>query len=105
MARGIAVVFAYAGHRVTIVDVKARDTAGYAQAEADALAEVRQTLATLAGFGLFAVDAVETLMTRVSYAAETDAAGALHRGHLRRRARGAGAEARGVCARVEDGGS
>jgi 3-hydroxybutyryl-CoA dehydrogenase len=78
MARGIAVVFAYAGHRVTIVDVKARDTAGYAQAEADALAEVRQTLATLAGFGLFAVDAVETLMTRVSYAAETDAAGALH---------------------------
>ena len=74
MARGIAVVFAYAGHRVTIVDVKPRDAAGYAQAEAESLAEVRQTLATLAGFGLFAVNAVETLMTRVSYVAEKDAA-------------------------------
>ena len=44
MARGIAVVFAYAGHRVTIVDVKARDAAGYASAAAEALAEVRSTL-------------------------------------------------------------
>jgi 3-hydroxybutyryl-CoA dehydrogenase len=74
MARGIAVVFAYAGHPVTIVDVKARDAAGYAKAKTESLAEVRQTLATLASFGLFAVDAVETLMARVSYAAETDAA-------------------------------
>ena len=31
MARGIAVVFAYAGHRVSIVDVKARDDDGYAE--------------------------------------------------------------------------
>jgi 3-hydroxybutyryl-CoA dehydrogenase len=74
MARGIAVVFAYAGHRVTIVDVKARDAEGYARVEAEALGEVRQTLATLAGFGLFASDAVETLMARVAFTAENGAA-------------------------------
>ncbi len=77
MARGIAVVFAYAGHPVTIVDVKARDAAGYARAQAEALAEVRQTLEALAAFGLFAAEDVGKLMARVLYVAETDAAEAL----------------------------
>jgi len=77
MARGIAVVFAYAGHRVTIVDAKARDEAGYAGAAADALAEIRSTLAMLASFGLFAPDAVDGLLARVSVIREAQAAGAL----------------------------
>ena len=77
MARGIAVVFAYAGHPVTIVDVKARDAAGYARVAAEALAEVRQTLETLAAFGLFAAEDAGKLMARVSYVAENDAAEAL----------------------------
>lgn len=77
MARGIAVVFAYAGHRVTIVDVKARDDAGYAQVAEEALAEVRTTLATLAGFGLFAPDAVDRIAARVSVLRESDAERAL----------------------------
>jgi 3-hydroxybutyryl-CoA dehydrogenase len=72
MARGIAVVFAYAGHGVTIVDVKTRDEAGYAQAAREALGEVRTTLATLAGFGLFAPDAVEGIAARVSVLREAD---------------------------------
>ena len=73
MARGIAVVFAYAGHRVSIVDVKARDDADYEQAAAAALAEVRTTLATLAGFGLFAPAAVDGIAARVSILREADA--------------------------------
>ena len=77
MARGIAVVFAYAGHRVTIVDVKARDDAGYAQAAAEALGEVRATLATLAGFGLFAPAAVDGIAARVSVVREAEAQDAL----------------------------
>jgi 3-hydroxybutyryl-CoA dehydrogenase len=77
MARGIAVVFAYAGHRATIVDVKARDEAGYAQAAAAARGEVRTTLATLAGFGLFAADAVDAIAERVSVLREADATNAL----------------------------
>jgi 3-hydroxybutyryl-CoA dehydrogenase len=77
MARGIAVVFAYAGHRVTVVDVKGRDAAGHAQAAAEALGEVRATLATLAGFHLFAADAVDGIAARVSVLREAEAQDAL----------------------------
>ena len=77
MARGIAVVFAYAGHRVSIVDVKARDDDGYAKAAAEAIGEVRATLATLAGFGLFAPAAVDGIAARVSVLREHGAQDAL----------------------------
>jgi 3-hydroxybutyryl-CoA dehydrogenase len=77
MARGIAVVFAYAGHRVTIVDVKARNAADYARIAKEALGEVCDTLASLAAFGLFAATAVERLIARVSVLPEAAAADAL----------------------------
>jgi 3-hydroxybutyryl-CoA dehydrogenase len=77
MARGIAVVFAYAGHPVTIVDVKARDAADWAPVAEAAIGEVRATLATLAGFGLFPPAEVDALVARVSVVREPDAADAL----------------------------
>ena len=52
MGRGIAVAFAYAGHAVTMIDVKARSAEQFAALEAEALGEVRKTLASLARFGL-----------------------------------------------------
>ena len=36
MGRGIAVVFAYAGHKVTVVDFKAREPAAFARLAAEA---------------------------------------------------------------------
>jgi 3-hydroxybutyryl-CoA dehydrogenase len=77
MGRGIAVVFAYAGHNVTLVDFKPRDAATFEKLSADALAEVRSVLTTLAGFGLFDPAAVDTLMARVSVAPEHAAQAAL----------------------------
>jgi len=77
MGRGIAVVFAYAGHAVTLVDFKARDDAAFAKLADDARAEVRNVLGTLASFGLFDPAAVDTLMKRVSVAPERDAQAAL----------------------------
>jgi 3-hydroxybutyryl-CoA dehydrogenase len=77
MGRGIAVVFAYAGHKVTLVDFKPRDEAAFSKLSDDALREVRNTLGTLASFGLFDPAAVETLMTRVSVVPENDAQAAL----------------------------
>jgi 3-hydroxybutyryl-CoA dehydrogenase len=77
MARGIAVAFAYAGHRVTIVDAKARDAPDHARVAKEVIDEVRGTLATLAAFGLFASDAVSGLIARVSVAREAETAGAL----------------------------
>jgi 3-hydroxybutyryl-CoA dehydrogenase len=77
MGRGIAVVFAYAGHPVTLVDFKARDAAAFQKLADDALREVRDTLGTLASFGLFDPAAVETLMARVSVVPESAADAAL----------------------------
>jgi 3-hydroxybutyryl-CoA dehydrogenase len=73
MGRGIAVVFAYAGHQVSLVDLKARDAAAFKTLSDDALNEVRNVLATLASFGLFDPAAVETLMARVSVLPESGA--------------------------------
>lgn len=77
MARGLAVVFAYAGHRVTIVDVKTRSDTDFANTAAQASNEVRSTLLTLSSFGLFPSDAVETIASRVVVLAEADARQAL----------------------------
>jgi 3-hydroxybutyryl-CoA dehydrogenase len=77
MARGIAVVFAYAGHRVSILDVKAREQAAYAEQSAAAIAEVRSILATFADFGLLPATAVDGVLARVSVVRERDAAAVL----------------------------
>ena len=73
MGRGIAVVFAYAGHHVALADFKARDAAAFRELSDDALGEIRDVLATLAGFGLFDPAAVDRLMTRVSVVPGKDA--------------------------------
>ncbi|MBR0712972.1 3-hydroxybutyryl-CoA dehydrogenase [Bradyrhizobium liaoningense] len=76
MGRGIAVAFAYAGHPVTMIDVKNRSAEDFAKLEADALGEVRTTLATLARLGLLTEADASTVMARVAVvpAAEHDAA-------------------------------
>jgi 3-hydroxybutyryl-CoA dehydrogenase len=66
MGRGIAVAFAYAGHSVTMIDVKARSAEAFATLEAEALGEVRKTLASLARFGLLAENDAAAITARVS---------------------------------------
>ena len=66
MGRGIAVAFAYAGHAVTMIDVKARSADQFATLEAEALGEIRKTLASLARFGLLADNDADAVVTRVS---------------------------------------
>jgi 3-hydroxybutyryl-CoA dehydrogenase len=77
MGRGIAVVFAYAGHEVSLVDFKPRDDAAFDKLSKDALGEVRNVLGTLAGFGLFDTKHVDAITARVSVARETAAESAL----------------------------
>jgi 3-hydroxybutyryl-CoA dehydrogenase len=73
MARGLAVVFAYAGHRVAIVDLKPRSDSDFARTAEEALAEVRGTLGTLASFALFAPAAVDGIASRVTIVGAADA--------------------------------
>ena len=77
MGRGIAVAFAYAGHAVTMIDVKARSAEQFSKLEAEALDEVGKTLASLARFGLLAQDEAKTVIARVSVIPSQDMAAAL----------------------------
>jgi 3-hydroxybutyryl-CoA dehydrogenase len=77
MGRGIAVAFAYAGHAVTVIDVKARPAEQFATLQAEALGEVGKTLASLARFGLLTEDDAKTVIARVSVVPAQDMATAL----------------------------
>jgi 3-hydroxybutyryl-CoA dehydrogenase len=68
MGRGIAVAFAYAGHSVTMIDVKPRSTEQFAKLQSEAFDEVRKTLASLTRFGLLNSAQAETVIARVSVA-------------------------------------
>ena len=74
MGRGIAVAFAYAGHAVIMIDVKARSADQFVALEAEALGEIGKTLASLARFGLLAESDVETVVARVSVVPAQDMA-------------------------------
>jgi 3-hydroxybutyryl-CoA dehydrogenase len=66
MGRGIAVAFAYAGHTVTMIDVKAaRSAEQFARLETEALDEVRKTFASLTRFGLLNDGDTDTIISRV----------------------------------------
>ena len=77
MGRGIAVVFAYAGHPVTIVDFKPRAAGDFGRLAAEAMEEVRGTLATLARLGLFGESKVAAIAARVNVVPAPDARAAL----------------------------
>jgi len=66
MGRGIAVAFAYAGHGVTMIDVKPRSAEQFAKLKAEALDEVKKTLVSLSRFGLLQQADTETVISRVS---------------------------------------
>ena len=67
MGRGIAVAFAYAGHSVTMIDVKPdRPLEQFRKLEVEAIDEVRKTLASLTRFGLLKDTEAEKVIARVA---------------------------------------
>jgi 3-hydroxybutyryl-CoA dehydrogenase len=77
MGRGIAVAFAYAGHPVTMIDVKAgRSVEQFTKLEAEALDEVRKTLGSLTRIGMLKEGDADIVISRVSVvrASASDAA-------------------------------
>ncbi len=73
MGRGIAIALAYAGHRIALVDVRARTPAAWAQLQADVQAELHAALNGLATLGTLSEDQIEAVAQRVQL---VDAAGA-----------------------------
>ena len=73
MGRGLAVVFAYAGHEVALVDMKARSATDFARLEKEAQGELAKTFETLARLGLFATKDVAVVTKRVRVVPEAEA--------------------------------
>jgi 3-hydroxybutyryl-CoA dehydrogenase len=79
MGRGLAVVFAYAGHDVALIDFKPREAAAFARLAHESRSEVAGTLAMLARLGLFAEEDAAAIADRVRIVPEAGAAGVLAR--------------------------
>ena len=73
MGRGIAVVFAYSGHAVRLVDLKPRAAGEFARVADDARREIRAALETLADLGVMPHESIDVIAARVSIHAGADA--------------------------------
>lgn len=66
MGRGLAHVFAYAGHEVRLLDVKERDADGFAALQAEAMADIRRTVGLMASLGRIAAADIDSTLARVT---------------------------------------
>jgi 3-hydroxybutyryl-CoA dehydrogenase len=77
MGRGIAQVFAFAGHRVALVDLKPRPPDVAARLLGDARAEIATNLGLLAALEVLTLAQVEAALARIALVDERGADGAL----------------------------
>jgi 3-hydroxybutyryl-CoA dehydrogenase len=77
MGRGIAVVFAYAGHPVSVVDFKPRPAAAFQSLVAQVTAEIAATLGMLHRIGLIAQTDAAVIAARIAVIDADGAAAAL----------------------------
>jgi 3-hydroxybutyryl-CoA dehydrogenase len=79
MGRGIAIVFAYAGHPVSIIDFKERSADAFAALAGEVEGEILDTLTLLGEVGLFegGEEAIRQIAARVSVVRKEEAAQAL----------------------------
>jgi 3-hydroxybutyryl-CoA dehydrogenase len=77
MGRGIAIAFAYAGHRISLVDLRVRSQEGWQRLRDDAHAEIESSLNGLARLGVLAPEQVPDIAARVELVAVNDAPRAL----------------------------
>lgn len=66
MGRGIAQSVAYGGHDIRLIDARARDGDAFDSLAGEAVAEIRQALASLADLGVFDAAAIPAIVGRVT---------------------------------------
>lgn len=77
MGRGIALLFAYAGHRCALVDIKPRDPDSLAKLRDEAQRDMAATLAGLERVGLLTPPVSRTILSRIVFIARDEAPSAL----------------------------
>jgi 3-hydroxybutyryl-CoA dehydrogenase len=66
MGRGIAIAFAYAGHRIALVDLRQRTPEAWQKLADEARAEIRGSLDGLARLGALPIEQVDAIAARVA---------------------------------------
>jgi 3-hydroxybutyryl-CoA dehydrogenase len=82
MGRGVAIAFAYAGHRIALIDLKPRAPDAWQRLRDDARAEIRASLQALAALGAIDEAQVDAIAQRVDFVAAEGAAAALRDSEL-----------------------
>ncbi|MET0542630.1 MAG: 3-hydroxybutyryl-CoA dehydrogenase, partial [Variovorax sp.] len=77
MGRGIAIAFAYAGHRVSLVDLRERSDEAWDKLHGEVRAEIESSLGGLASLGVMAREAVPEIVARIDVVRAIDAPRAL----------------------------
>lgn len=67
MGRGIAIAFAWAGHRIALIDLRQRTPQAAARLKQEAFAEIRASLDALAQLGALAPEAIDALVRRIDW--------------------------------------
>jgi 3-hydroxybutyryl-CoA dehydrogenase len=82
MGRGIAIAFAYAGHRISLIDLRERSAQAWDKLRAEAQAEIEASLAGLAQLGVMEVAQIQSIAARVDFVRAADAPAALQAADL-----------------------
>ncbi|WP_447777115.1 3-hydroxybutyryl-CoA dehydrogenase [Variovorax boronicumulans] len=77
MGRGIAIAFAYAGHRISLIDLRPRTPEAWQRLRDEAQAEITASLSGLAQLGVIDASQVERIAARVDCVNAADAPRAL----------------------------
>ncbi|WP_209499730.1 MULTISPECIES: 3-hydroxybutyryl-CoA dehydrogenase [Variovorax] len=77
MGRGIAIAFAYAGHRISLVDLRQRSDAAWQRLQDEAQAEIEASLAGLAQLGVIDATQIQSIAARVDVVSAAEAPQAL----------------------------
>jgi 3-hydroxybutyryl-CoA dehydrogenase len=77
MGRGIALLFAYAGHRCALIDIKPRDGDALAALRDEAQRDMAATLAGLERIGMLTPAVSKTILSRIVFIARDEAQAAL----------------------------
>src|ERR1700741_871827 len=77
MGRGIAIAFAYAGHRIALVDLRQRAADDWQRLCDDARGEIRASLDALAQLGAFPATQIDAIAERVELVSADGAPAAL----------------------------
>jgi 3-hydroxybutyryl-CoA dehydrogenase len=77
MGRGIAIAFAWAGHRLSLIDLRPRGGDAWQRLRADARAEIRTSLEALVQLGALRAEQVDALAARVEMVPAEDAPASL----------------------------